>query len=232
VNKVDGNGAQFICPCICPEIMISNNTLILRPSTTFKPFASIKPINIPIPIPPPVTPPTIPITITPQEGYDYGTSELTLPDPADLDNGSIAVPDATSSSKPMIEPITTGSSSEGITIDNKPMESGSTKNERKIKKGSKERIEKEIENLKQQKRDAGSKKEKKDIQRQIDHKRNKLSKSEPHGIYYSLIIGQILAIVKVCFSHEARLKESRAQREKYTSFGLSLLIPECRRPWL
>jgi hypothetical protein len=51
-------------------------------------------------------------------------------------------------------------------------------------------------------------------------------------IYYSLIIGQILAIVKVCFSHEARLKESRAQREKYTSFGLSLLIPECRRPWL
>jgi hypothetical protein len=51
-------------------------------------------------------------------------------------------------------------------------------------------------------------------------------------VYYSLIIGQILAIVKVCFSHEARLKESRAQREKYTSFGLSLLIPECRRPWL
>jgi len=58
---------------------------------------------------------------------------------------------------------------------------GSTKNERKLTRGKKERIEKGIESLKDEKSSAKTKTEKEAIQKKIDHLKRQLKPSEPHG---------------------------------------------------
>ncbi len=59
--------------------------------------------------------------------------------------------------------------------------SGGGKNGRKLRRGAKERINSQIDALKAEMAKAPTKAERKAKQKQIDHLRNQLSKSEPHG---------------------------------------------------